>query len=132
MHQPVEGKVLRQRAQERLVKIPSPILPQFDLLDLHFKHIARRRALDGHGPGEDMQSELRRQSLENSGMFRKDGVRTILEDLRTARNRVNRDCVAGAQSEDRLQLSIEKTPMDGLRRGGQVMVRTGHCRDLSA
>jgi hypothetical protein len=81
MHQPVEGKVLRQSAEERLDEVPSPILPQLDLLDLHFKHVAGRRALDSHGPGEDMQSKLRRQSLENSGMLGKDGVGTILEDL---------------------------------------------------
>jgi hypothetical protein len=103
-----------------------------NLLDLHFKHVARRGALDRHGASEDVQSKLRRQSLEDARMFGEDGIWAIFKDFRAAGNRVDRDRVAGAHSADRGQLSIEETPMDGFRGGGKMMVRAGHCRDLSA
>ena len=47
-------EILGERARQRTYEVPAPVLPQVHFVDADFQQVARFRALDCDGTGQDV------------------------------------------------------------------------------
>jgi len=121
--QPGLVEIVGQGAGEWTDQVIAPVLPEPDVENLDFKHVARFGAFDGDWTGQDMTRQHPLVLRVNLGEFGWDmKFAPVRHHLRPAADGVDRHFIAAGDGEDRFQLGFEEAPVAGLRGGMQMMV----------
>ena len=122
-------EIVGQGAGERPDQIVTPVLPQADLEDLDFQHIAGHCAFDRDRTGQDMAGHHALASGVHLVEFGRDMKRLAIgHHVRSAADGVDGHLIAAFDGEHGLQFGFEKTPVAGLGAGMQMMVGHGMAR----
>ena len=108
-------EIVGQGAGEGADQIVTPVLAEFDIEDVDFKHVTHFGALDRHRTGQDMTGHHPLALGMHLGDFGRDvKFGFIGHHLRAAADGVDGYVVAAFDGEHRLQLGFEIAPMAGL------------------
>jgi hypothetical protein len=125
-------EVVGQGASQRPDEIVTPVLPQLDIEDFDFEHIARLRASDCDRPGQDVARHHPFAFGMNLGQFgRNMKAGAVRYDFRATADGVDGELIATFDGEDGLQLGLEEAPMARFRAGTQVMMLHDGASELS-
>ena len=125
----VSMEIVGQGAGERTDQVVAPVLPELDVEDVHFQHVAGLGAFDRDRPGQDVAGHHALafgMHLVELGRDVKFGL--VGKLVRAARDRVHGDLIAAVDGQDRLEFRFEKAPVTGFGAGMQMMM--GHGRGL--
>src|SRR5689334_14186750 len=122
-------KIVGQRACQRADQVVAPVLPELDVEDIYFQHVAGLRAPNSDGTGEDMTRHhplALRMDLEQFGRHMKPAF--VRHDVWAAADGVDGYLIAAVYREHWLELRFKEAPMTGFGAGMQMMM--GHERSL--
>jgi len=129
---PVFGKFVRQRAVQRQLKIPSPVLTQRYVFNSNFENIAWLRPLHMDRASQKVRAGAASNVRQDFLMVLQNNETFVFRQIfRLTRERLDPDRVAGFDREHRWNTRIPFAPMYGLWACGKVMTLHGWSTCLS-